>query len=243
MVAARSPPSKVPSGVSELALATAARTSSRLMPIEAAATGLTRMRMAGCSAPLTVTSATPSIWAMRWATSVSATSYIVLASSVCEVSARIMIGAADGLTLRMAGKRRQVARQVGRRGVEGRLHVARGAVDAAVEIELDGDAGGAERARRGDLGDAGNFAEPALQRRRHRRRHHGRIGAGPARGNPDGRIFHRRHAGDRQEAVGHHAGEKQPDREQRGADRAKDEGFGEAHGAALGRRKLADTML
>ncbi len=109
--AARSGPSKVPSGVSELALATAARTSSRLMPIEAAATGLTRMRMAGCSAPLTVTSATPSIWAMRWATSVSATSYMVLARSVCEVSARIMIGAADGLTLRMAGK---VGRSPGR---------------------------------------------------------------------------------------------------------------------------------
>ena len=49
MVRARSAPSKVPSGVSELALAIAARTSSRLMPIEAIATGLTRIRIAGCS--------------------------------------------------------------------------------------------------------------------------------------------------------------------------------------------------
>ena len=116
-----------------------------LTPIEAMATGLTRMRIAGCSAPLTVTSATPSTCAMRCAMTVSAMSYIVLASMVFEVSARIRIGAADGLTLRKRGKRRQVARQVGQRGIERRLHVARGAVDVAVEVELDGDVGGAER--------------------------------------------------------------------------------------------------
>ena len=101
---ARSGPSKVPSALAVLALAMAVRTSSRLTPIEAIATGLTRMRMAGCSAPLTVTSATPSTWDMRWAMMLSATSYMLLASMVFEVSARIRIGAAAGLTLRMAGK-------------------------------------------------------------------------------------------------------------------------------------------
>ena len=37
---------------------------------------------------------------------------------------------------------------------------------------------------------------------------------------------------DRQEAVGHDAGEEQADREQRGADRAEDEGLGEVHRAS-----------
>ena len=74
MVRAKSGPSKVPSGLAELALATAVRTSSMLTPIEAIATGLTRTRIAGCSAPLTVTSATPSICAIRCATIESATS-------------------------------------------------------------------------------------------------------------------------------------------------------------------------
>ena len=38
----------------------------------------------------------------------------------------------------------------------------------------------AERAGRGDLGDAGDLAEPALERRRDGRRHGRRVGAGPA---------------------------------------------------------------
>ena len=101
----------MPSALAALALEMALRTSSRLTPIEATATGLTRTRIAGCSAPLTVTSATPSTWAMRCAMTLSATSYMLLASMVLEVSARIRIGAADGLTLRMAGR---VGRSPGR---------------------------------------------------------------------------------------------------------------------------------
>ncbi len=67
-------PSKAPFGPAALALTIAARTSSMPSPIEASATGLTRTRIAGCSAPLTVTSATPPTWEMRWAMTVSATS-------------------------------------------------------------------------------------------------------------------------------------------------------------------------
>ncbi len=66
--------SNAPSGPAALALTIARRTSSRLIPIEAIATGLTRTRIAGCSAPLTLASATPSIWDSRWAMTVSAMS-------------------------------------------------------------------------------------------------------------------------------------------------------------------------
>ena len=65
---------------------------------------------------------------------------------------------AAGLALRKRRQRRQVARQIGERGVERRLHVARGAVDVALEIELHGDVGHPERAGRGDLGHAGDLA-------------------------------------------------------------------------------------
>ena len=89
----------------------------------------------------------------------------------------------------------------------------------------------AERARRGDLGDAGNFAKPPLQRRGDRRRHDARVGAGPAGRDTDGRELDGRHARHRQEAVGHRADQEQADRQQRGADRAKDERDGEVHRA------------
>ena len=64
----------MPSGASALALAIAMRTSSTLSPIDDSSMGLARTRMAGCSAPATVTSATPSTWEMRWAMTVSAAS-------------------------------------------------------------------------------------------------------------------------------------------------------------------------
>jgi hypothetical protein len=66
--------SNTPSGPAALALTMARRTSSMLMPILAIATGLTRTRIAGCSAPATLTSATPSTWDSRCASTVSAMS-------------------------------------------------------------------------------------------------------------------------------------------------------------------------
>ena len=74
MVMARPSPSNTPTGPAALELAMEVRTSSMDRPIEASASGLTRTRIAGCSAPLTLTSATPSICASRWATTLSATS-------------------------------------------------------------------------------------------------------------------------------------------------------------------------
>ena len=67
-------PSNVPKGPKALALTSAKRTASMLMPMLVKRDGSTRTLMAGCSAPLTVTSATPLIWAMRWAMTLSAMS-------------------------------------------------------------------------------------------------------------------------------------------------------------------------
>ena len=74
MVTARLAPSKVPSGPTALELAIAVRTSSMLRPMAASRAGSTRTRIAGCSEPATVTSATPSTWLSRCAITLSAAS-------------------------------------------------------------------------------------------------------------------------------------------------------------------------
>ena len=87
-------------------------------------------------------------------------------------------------------------RQVGARGVDRRLHVPRGAVDVAVEAELQGDLRLADRARRGHLGDVGDLAEMALERGRDAGRHRLGAGAGKLRRDLDGReidLRQRRH--------------------------------------------------
>ena len=67
-------PLKMPTGPSGLALMIAVRTSSVAMPAFDSATGLSWIRTAGWSAPLTVTSPTPGTCEMRCASTVSATS-------------------------------------------------------------------------------------------------------------------------------------------------------------------------
>ncbi len=74
MVAARLGPSMAPSGLTSVASVMAVLTWSRPMPRPASASGRTRTRIAGCSAPLMLTSATPGTWDRRWATTVSAAS-------------------------------------------------------------------------------------------------------------------------------------------------------------------------
>ncbi len=74
MVTARLAPSKVPSGPTALALAIAVRTSSMLRLMAASRAGSTRTRIAGCSEPATVTSATPFTCDRRWAITLSAAS-------------------------------------------------------------------------------------------------------------------------------------------------------------------------
>ena len=93
------PPLKMPTGPSGLALMIASRTSSVAIPAFESATGLSAMRTAGWSAPLTVTSPTPGTCEIRCAITVSAASYIALVVSVFEVSASTKTGAAAGLVL------------------------------------------------------------------------------------------------------------------------------------------------
>ena len=74
MVVARLSPSKEPSGPTALELAIAVRTFSMERPMEASRAGSTRTRIAGCSEPATVTSATPSTWLSRCTITLSAAS-------------------------------------------------------------------------------------------------------------------------------------------------------------------------
>ena len=63
-----------------------------------------------------------------------------------------------GIHLAVEGILRQVRRQVGARRVDGGLNVTGRAVDVAAKIELHGDVGKTQLARRGHLGDAGDVA-------------------------------------------------------------------------------------
>ena len=183
------------------------------------------MRTAGWSAPLTVTSPTPGTCEIRWAITVSATSYIALVVSVFEVSASTNTGAAAGLAFRNLGS-------------DGRS-LGKSASDALI-------AACTSRAARSMLRPIANCSwmlvmpselveviwsiardlpQPPLQRRRNGRRHHRGVGPRTRGGNPDHRkidVGHRRH---RQEYIGDEADQKEPDRQQRGADRPADEGL------------------
>ena len=125
----------------------------------------------------------------------------------------------------------EITRQIGGGRIQRRLHVAGGAIDVARQIELHGDAGRALRAHRGELGDAGDFAQPLLDRRRDRRRHGLRIGARAARLHAHGGEVDRRQAGNGQLEVGGGPQQEQTGRQQRRSDRSQDEGGGDAHGA------------
>ena len=85
---------------------------------------------------------------------------------------------------------RDVGRQIGRRGIDRGQRVAHRSVDGAAQVELQGDLGVAERARRRHLGQPGNLAELLFERRGDGRRHGLRIGARQLRGHRQRRIVH-----------------------------------------------------
>ena len=86
----------------------------------------------------------------------------------------------------------QVSAQLPGGGVDRRLHVLGGAVDVAAELELQRDGARAEGADRRHLRDAGDLAELAFQRLRHRGGHRLRAAAGQLRRDLDGRKVHLR---------------------------------------------------
>jgi hypothetical protein len=98
--------------------------------------------------------------------------------------------------------------QIGARRVDRRLNVARGAVDVALEAELERDPRLADRARRGDLADVGDLAEMTLERCRHAGGDRLRARAGELRLHRDGRKIHLRQRRHRQEEECDRAGER-----------------------------------
>ena len=129
-------PSSAPTGVEELAAATAAPTLSSVSPRAAAASGSTATRTANFWLPKISTCETPAICE------------ICSANTCCRVivdlGQRQRVGdqrdeqdrAVGRVDLLEARRRRQRLRQLAQGGGDVRLHVERGAVDVAVEIEL-----------------------------------------------------------------------------------------------------------
>src|SRR6202030_3537595 len=74
------------------------------------------------------------------------------------------------------GIRKTLGEKIGS-AVDGGLHFLLGNINVEIEIELKGDYGTAEGARRGHLVQAGNLAELALERGGDRRSHDVRAGA------------------------------------------------------------------
>ncbi len=134
--------------------------------------------------------------------------------------------------LAVVGEAGQVGRQLGERGVDGGLHVARGAGDVAIEIELQGDGRRAQRVDRGHLGQAGDAAEAAFERGGHRGGHGVGAGAGQGARDLDGGKIDAGERRDRQAAVGDEPGQDHRRRQQRGGDGPPDEGRRDVHGVS-----------
>ena len=106
-----------------------------------ACSGSTCTRTAYFGAPNTCTCATPSTMEMRCAIMVSAYSSRSDSGMVGEVRKRLMIGRIAGIDFAERRRRRHARRQQ-RHGCGDRgLHVHRGAIDIAAQIELQGDVG------------------------------------------------------------------------------------------------------
>ena len=137
-----------------------------------------------------------------------------------------------GIDLGVDRRRGQIGRQQIAGGVDRRLDLLLRDVEAELEGELQRDGRGASRADRGHLVEAGHLAELALERRRDRRGHDLRAGAGIERLDADGRIVDLRQGRQRQEFVGDHADQHDRDHQQRGSDRPFDEDPRRVHVAA-----------
>ncbi len=122
----------------------------------------------------------------------------------------------------------QARGQIGAGRVDGGLDVARGAVDVAVETELQGDARVAERTLRGHLGQVGDLAEMALQGRGDVAGHVVGARARHVGLNEDRREIDLRQRRDRQLPERQQPRERDADRQQDRRDRPPDEQGGEA---------------
>ena len=138
----------------------------------------------------------------------------------------------------------QAGRQVDARGDNGRLDVARGAIDVAVEAELERDAGRAERALRRHLVDVGDLAQVPLERRRDRGRHGVGARARHVRLNRDDRKIDLRQRRNRELRIAEQSGENDADRQEDRRHRPANEDLGKAvvHGASAASVEPAAPM-
>ena len=133
----------------------------------------------------------------------------------------------------------QARRQVDARRDDARLDVARRAVDVAIEAELQGDAGRAQRALRRHLVDVGDLAEMSLEGRRDRGRHGVGAGAGHVGLNRDDRKIDLRQRRNRQLRIAEESRKHDADRQQDRRDRSLNEDLGKAvvHGASVAKSR------
>ena len=142
--------------------------------------------------------------------------------------------------LAIGRRARQILRQLPGGGVDRGLDVVGGGVDVAVEIELDGDRRRAERTRRRHLRDAWNLRDLPFERLRDRGRHRVRGSARQRSRDGDGRKVDLRQGRNRQRRESDEADQKHRDHDERGRDRAVDEGGGEALVHRLGSASRVD---
>ena len=100
--------------------------------------------------------------------------------------------------------------------------------------------GVAERTGRGHRIQAGDGGELLFERRRHRRGHRFRAGAGKAGGNLDGGKIDVRQIADGQIAIAENAEEKNGQHDQAGHDRPANENFTEIHGIPASSESLGE---
>ena len=136
------------------------------------------------------------------------------------------VGRVDLAVGRVGAQRRG---QVGAAGVDRRLHVARRAIDVAAEIELQRDAAAAQPRVGRHLGDVGDGAEAAFERRCDTRPHRRRRRAGQAGADRYGREIDLRQRRHRQHEERRDARDQHADGQQQGADRPLHEGRGDVH--------------
>ena len=129
-----------PFGRFAFAAFSAVRTVSSPIPSLFSSVGLTSTRTAGCDDPHTKTCPTPWTCATFCARTESAASYICGTVIVSEVNA-IRMGASAGFDLAIARIAGQVCGKLAASRIDGSLHIARGCIDIAVQIELQGNAG------------------------------------------------------------------------------------------------------
>ncbi len=132
--------------------------------------------------------------------------------------------------LAVGGVAAQGGGQVRPRGVDGGLHFARGAVDLAVQVELQADARRTARTGGRHLVHARDHAQAPLQRRRHAGGHGLGAGAGQAGRDGNGRIVHLRQRRHRQQEERRDARQRDADGEQHRGHGPLDEGAREVHG-------------